>query len=1325
MTMQNQKKQKQSHYFSDVLKAAFHYHDKSYSEAMQFFRKSGEAFMKYRLYEHFDESKVMAYLNGTHKLSGTSNSKVWKPLYSNMKAELEQSGFLQKDELAALEHLAGRTTNEEMHDSDDTKQEYEKTIDYSIVFDYSRKLTSIFYNSLRKKVPQELLEAYEGKVDASVLKDHCDFSELMEAVEQFDDRNKYILVSPPDDSRTSVGMKSVLARIPWSFVIDFDPATKGKNGLFTAFDASTNSKVVPLSIDQYEEVELPVSTGSSRINWLFANGLQGSADTTCSDFRTWNKRKYGKFIKKTLELYLTANSHVCYIICLGMSERYVKEIIRSISDIEAVSSQLVNFVFLSPDEEYLEEVSSEADGYDFNSYSFEMDANSFIYGVEEALADGLSAPASIASLVPTRANGVNSVVDLSSYQATLKDGGIDVIHANICNLPDSALVPDSAFFSGEDITWDEMSREVEASRKVYDELARKVKARLTLRQSSKFLLFHSAGAGGTTLSRRLAYNLRKEYPVILLNKYVKGSTEEKLHIFHMQVKMPVLVIVEASKVNITTIDSLIRDCNYRKQIFLFVVVERGKRDKTMDQQTTVLLKETMADIDEKNRFVDKVIRYRKDSPKLGELKKTPAAKCEVIDFSLAISADGYKQEKIEDYVSYYNSQLSQPLNEFVLFVSMIYHYSQKEVPEAIFFNLFKKDGNNIGLQKYLRSHHSEEYALLKILSNVADEDGKLTLWRPRYARFAKAILDSACTNGGWNDIAYDTSINLIKRIKSNQDFLVDDTRQILISVFLERGKEDLLGVEEVWAKDNNAHFSQLLEDLGYSVICQRNVLMRLAKSFPSEAHFWGHLARFCYEKATTPKEFNEAMDYVQKAFGANGESDFNLQHIAGMCKRRLLEYNKREGNKLHIDDLKELVEESRGYFAESRRLNSKNIYAYISEIQLIVILIEYGKSLSSYTTYKQFLFSQENEWFQEQYVSMLELIDETKILLSQMKTLGKTHKFYKSTDYLRKSESQTWAFVDDLPGMLNYLSSAIDKAMYDERPRLRQLYVRYLLLSKVKGDWKRLSEAWDSLSDKEQRKVEEYLNNNIQQGNTHLFSLRYWFQFIRKCRKDIPIDEIISRLQMLAKASDAHPLVNLEANYNTLTLMAFSIIHDKDYFDKNKIREIQELAENCHQHSVNDKYICDLLVDDRSISGIVPYSDNIDFSKCIRLHGTIANIRSVAQGEIKLDCGLTAFFAPQKANLIGGRDESKEVTFVVGFRHDGLFALEVRLTGQDEECENSSVASELEEENAIENLDVSEGLEDDVEVTETSDGIYEIPRGKLKILGKIDLNQKS
>lgn len=1318
--MQNQKKIKLSNYFGYVLKAAVYYQQKNYTESLLFFRKSGEAFMKYRLYDKLDERKVQNYLVGSHSLDGKLNKKNFRPTYSNILHELDKLGCLSEDEKMALCHLSSGT-NVQMHDPDEEKTELDKNIDFSLVFDHSRKLTQLFYKSMLKGIPQKLKDAYEGRVDPSVLNEHCDFGELLEVVELFDDRNKYILLSPANDAHVSAYMKASLSRVPWSFIIDFDPDTKGKYGLFTAFDANSNSRVVPLSIDQYDNPELPVSTGCSRINWLFANGLKESVGTICSDFRSWNRRKYGKFIQKALGRYMTENTHVYYIICLGVPEQYVKDIIHSINNLDAVSAQLVNFVFLSLDKDYLADLSSEAESYDFNSSSFEMDANSFILGLEETLSDGLSVSSSTTALVPTRANGANGMINLSTYIAALKDGGIDVIHATIGDAEDSEKSPSDTFYSGEDITWHEMSLDVEATRKVYEELVRKVKSRLALRQSSRFSLFHYPGAGGTTLSRRLAYNLRKEYPVILLNKYVKGKTEESLHVYYMQVKTPVLVIVEACKVNITTIDALIRDCNRCKQIFLFVVVERRSRDKAknVDQQVKVLLTDTMMDVDEKNRFVSKVSQYGMTPQKAAEFKELPPTRCEVIGFSLAISEDSYKQEKIQDYVVYYNRQLSQPLNNFVLYVSMIYYYSQKEVPEAIFYNLFQKDGRGIGLQKYLRGHHEEEKALLKILCNVQDDDGKLTLWRPRYAPFAKAVLDGACTYGGWKDIAYENSINLIQCIKDNQDYLAGDTRQILISVFLERGKEDLLGVEEAWAKDSNDHFSQLLEDLGGSVIDQRNVLLRLASNFPSEAHFWGHLARFCYEKATAPKDFSQAMEYVQKAFGANGESDFNLQHIAGMCKRRLLEYYKREQVEMPIDELKELVEESRGYFAESRHLNPKNIYAYISEIQLIVILIEYGKSLTHYTSFRNFLFSQENEWFQEQYVSMLELIDETKILVSQMKTLGNTVKTIKSMDYLRKSESQTWRFVDDMAGMLNYLSSAIDKAYSDERPRLRQLYVRYLLLSKVKGEVKRLNEAWGLLTEKEQSKIENYLNSNIQQGNMQVFSLRYWFLFIRKCRKNIPIDEVISRLQALAKTSDTHPLVNLEANYYILTLMTFSIIHDKDYFDNDKIREIRDLANSCSQQSVNNKYIYDLLVDDQSISGIVPYNENVVFSKCVRLHGTIANIRSATQGEIKLDCGLTAFFAPQKANLLGGRDETKEVTFVIGFRHDGLFALEVRLIGQEDDDSLSHVQEELAEENAVDGFNT----DSDATWNRSTSGkeINEIARSGLKILGKIDL----
>lgn len=1328
--MLNRKKIKLQNYCKDVLKAAYYYKHQAFDEARLYFRRSGEAFMKYLFYDHCDETKVANYLVGSHLLDGTVKRKRWRPSYSDMLRDLQGLNCLNEVELFSLSQLPA-DANQSMHDSDAEEAEptelaeSDTEVDVNFVHACSQKLTNSLYKRMHREVPQQLTDAYQGKVDSRVVQDCHDFSDLLNVVENFDDRNQYILVSPPNDEHTTVQLKASLSRVPWSFIIDFDSETKGKYGLFTAFHAATDSRVVPLSIEQYDaHVALPVSTNGSRLNWLFANGLSGNTDTVCPNFRVWNKRKYGKFIKGALKHFTTDLTRVYYIVSLGVDERYVKDIIHSLSDIDELQPDLVNFVFVSTDEEYLDSVSEEAKQYGYdNSYVFNMDTNEFIMGIEESMSSTCNTLLS-SVLVPSRVTGKMQLEDLSSIVSNLKDGGLEIVHSTIGMNAVSDLSPSETFYRGEDITWHEISQNVEADRKIYELLVNKVKDRMLLRQSAKFMLYHAAGAGGTTLSRKLAYALKKDYPVIILSKYVKNVTEEKLNIFYNKVKTPVIVIVEASKVNITTIDALIRSCNYSKQIFQFVVVERHKREKTFstNQPGKIYLSETMGDTDEKNRFVSKVELFgKKTSPKIDWDKRAPN-QCEVIDFSLAISADNYKQEKLEEYVKYYNELLSQPLNDFVLYVSMIYHYSQKEVSDLFFRNLFQKNGEVIGLSRYLRSHHAEELALSKILNKVVDESTRQTLWRPRYARFADAVLEAACTVGGWKEIAYETSINLIKCIKSNQEYLMDDSRQILISVFLERGKEDLLGVEEAWAKDNNTHFSQLLEDLGYSDRNQRNVLMRLATSYPSEAHFWGHLARFCYEKASTPKDFEEAMQYVKKAFDANGESDFNLQHIAGMCKRRLLEYYKREDVHLDFDEIKELIEEARGYFQESRRLNAKNIYAYISEIQLIVILIEYGKSLSKYPTYKQFLFSRENEWYQEQYVSMLELIDETKILLSQMKTLGNTLRTHKSFDYLNKSESQTLNFVDDLSGMLSHLSAAIETALYEERPRLRQLYVRYLLLSKVKGDVKRLGEAWGMLSTKEQAKVESYLNSNIQQGNASIFSLRYWFQFIRKCRKDTPIDEILSRMEMLAQSSSAHPLVQLEANYNILTLKAFSIIQDQDYFDTNKIKEIKELAEWCHTQSVNDKYIFDLLVHTNDISGIEPYKDNTDFSHCVRLHGTISSIRSLAQGEIKLHCGLTAFFAPSKANLIGGQDETKEVTFVIGFRHDGLFALEVALVGEPENATSTQIADELAEENKIE--DIEDGIPSEASETDKGIELYEIPETKkqeFKILGKIQL----
>lgn len=62
-----------------------------------------------------------------------------------------------------------------------------------------------------------------------MLYDYADFSELMDEVDLFNPRNKYILISPDKfDSRVSFEQKKLLKRVPWSIIVDFDLDSKGK-----------------------------------------------------------------------------------------------------------------------------------------------------------------------------------------------------------------------------------------------------------------------------------------------------------------------------------------------------------------------------------------------------------------------------------------------------------------------------------------------------------------------------------------------------------------------------------------------------------------------------------------------------------------------------------------------------------------------------------------------------------------------------------------------------------------------------------------------------------------------------------------------------------------------------------------------------------------------------------------------------------------------------------------------------------------------------------------------------------------------------------------
>ena len=245
-------------------------------------------------------------------------------------------------------------------------------------------------------------------------------------------------------------------------------------------------------------------------------------------------------------------------------------------------------------------------------------------------------------------------------------------------------------------------------------------------------------------------------------------------------------------------------------------------------------------------------------------------------------------------------------------------------------------------------------------------------------------------------------------------------------------------------------------------------------------------------------------------------------------------------------------------------------------------------------------------------------------------------------------------------------------------------------------------------------KVEDYLNKNIQQGNTNIYSMRMWFLFVRHCKTTVPVEEIISRLMMLANSSENQPILHLETMYNLYVLKAFRLLRESDSLNRDKVKEIEAYIDSFHDQSVSRKYIFDLLEHTKDISGIVPFSPKLDYAKCERFEGTIVSITSETQGTIRLDCGLMAFFAPSVGKFIMGQDETKRVTFAIGFRYDGLCALDVHLVDEPDIEQHSTLTEEISDQNDVDDIDNGEEV-----VVEYP----EIPRPHLKILGSIDLSK--
>jgi hypothetical protein len=1249
--------------------------------------------------------------------------------------------------------------NKGSHDPDGIKEEViQDDIDYCIPI-FKEIIKWYWTEHVNRQIPDTITNAFNGEIDTSLISkfENEDWDNLYQSCDAFATNQAFILISPPQFNNISLNQLSILDRIQWKFIFDFNPKTKDE-GLYHTINNSSLS-LNNLSIDDRNASVI------SSFNYLFANGLKSIPSTITQNERMWRRKKYPDFCKKLIVNFLRLKNQRVTIISLFDDEKYIKDIIDSF-DSNITNTDLLRILIISENEDRLSRLKDVFDGYD-NIEFICLSVSSFIEGIRQSISPSLININTKTIQIPAKnSEGESCFVDISdTYQFFMKHS-IEVLYQGV-EQEKSVNNDEIGFYQGNLITWKDISIDNFVRRDKQSRLNENVLDNL---RKSKFAysieLFHKPGGGGTTLARVIAYSLKDEFPTIIISKYDRRKTSEALFQLAEITQKPILAIVEAYQVSQNDFNKLIRKTNDDKKHIVFLYVKRVFKE-SKDNSNSIFVQEKMLSINERSRFVKKFkdVAIVENKSKIKDLKDIDLSNCDIIDFALTAFEKSYSSETLQVYLESYINELPQSQTDFVLYISLIYYYTQNKVSELWFKNIFPHDED---FSFYIDLQPSKKRFITKLIvqekiknPSAGNEDIFTGHWQPKYYRFSKEIIKiilggvNIANSEDWKDYLDNWSIKLIQAIKESNEYLTDDVKKVLNALFLERDNEDHLGLNEDYRTINdNTKFARLIADIGRKEK-QERVLKKLVEAYPNEGHYRGHYARFLFEKANSPEEYDLAEEETNIALGIN-DRDTTLWNVKGMCSKRRIEFllrsNIDEYNEQEIDDLeliiKDLTKEAIHSFEQSRLYNSFNFHSHTAQIRTQTMVIQFGIKISNITIENFLLETTDNTfWYKEQFDSALTLLEEAKYSIELSKDLDNSKDINKSKQMISSCEGSVFELLGNFSKAIDRFKNLSNSSNRTMRPYFRKMYIYATLSQKVGNNPKRFYQAWEKLSDYEYQSLKETLEYNIQEQPGNPQNIRLWFQAVRNANHYMSIEDCTSNVRFWLDNTSEDSVFNLEANYYLYVLYSSKAISEKESFLEENVKKATQYLNICIEKAKNDRYSFEWYGSGQGIKKLVNHSrlggmrssdkffkeDKLELLE--RVKGTIVSIESRQKGTIKLRCGLESFFVPAHGEFQKGVDETKEVSFYIGFRQKGLAAWKV-------ERIEEYIFLKVEESQPLEDFEI-EGVDDsefnieidnNIEDTQSEDNTKDtLPdkdffsnKSKLKglmIRGKIDLEK--
>lgn len=1003
----------------------------------------------------------------------------------------------------------------------------------------------------------------------------------------------------------------ILGRIPWSFVLDFDPESK-QGGLLAAAHPMLLRYRAPHEVlpDTLQEINYKEATC-----WFMAAGLRERADTLKADYDAW-RRQYLPAIRELahkLRKSVSPQPVLTLIVPSGLTEQYLRATWECLDEVFTDEARCV----VVHDHEIDPGNIKEKQGVTSVQCPLENLVSGLwqMYGTTSA-AEQIQIPGRGSS----EKERIPVFLEEEDFQYLKED--LEIVHARLLQEPQEGRRVGHDFWRGHEITWTELDMGADVRRDLSEPLKREIITRLDESRNVSIPLYHTPGAGGTTLARHIAWDLKDLYPTVRVHHFSPYTASRIERLFHIT-KLPVLAVMEAANVPSPAREQLYKELKGRnaRAVFLYVV-------RNINPHGAFSLQDPMVE-QEANRFYEryKNIALSGRAGTLARLSHDEQMRPYRSPFFFGLYAFEEQFVHVPDFVRAHLDGLTDESSRIVCFLALVTRFSQSALTDDVIGGI-------------LRFSVTRPRRLNELLG---DGPARLVLHRNGQARIihpliAQEMLKQLLTpsNPGnqdeWKRRLVDLSCSFIESLA---DIAGSDSTTILdifMQMFISR---------DPWQEGTcrRRHFSELILTIP-SQAGQHRVLLKLKDSCPNEAHFWNHLGR--HHIYAMHSRYEGAKECLKRAIELDPRNDVH-HHALGMVYRyeirNQLDKLIRQGATAEqgLTATGELVDKAEACFEKARELDQETEYGYITNIQLLIEIIERLFRLSSCQDYAQFLSETGlvSTWGREKLPWAEELLRRVKNLQAQDKLSRLTV----------ECEAKMFDFYGLFESMISSLQTLLQRADIQRPPIRRAMANAYY--AHRRRDWK-------AMRSRDLRKIYTLMAENLEDDPTNARDLRLWFQAYRRL-SDFNMLECIDRLNGWATREGS-----IEAHYY-LYILHFLQWRQEILGDHrlviDHIRKCQTLVgeigrTRSFEWLAKEPVWCPLVHQ----SELGEWNDEINFYRktdpLSLIEGMVKQIKGPQSGLLALG-PFDVFFFPLD-DFLPGRDENKRVQFYLGFSYDGL-----------------------------------------------------------------------